>query len=77
MYGEKKMEETKVEVKDLFMRYMDNNGKKSNLFSAKAIIVLNEHGTEQEIRVPKNENCNISASQIEVLSLLYIESRRI
>ena len=77
------MTETKIEVKDLFLRYWEHKGnnrggtkKIKELFSARAIIVLND-GAEREIRVPKNENCNVLVSDIEVSSLLFTESRRI
>ena len=76
------MTETKIEVENLFMRYREHNGNNSGgikeLSSTRAIIVLN-NGAEQEIRVPKNENCDalVSGINIEVLSLLYTESRRI
>ena len=57
------MVENKAEVKDLFLRYRDHNGNNGGetkeikkLSSARAIIIFDEHGIEQEIRVPKNKN---------------------
>lgn len=69
----KKMLETKIEVEDLFLRYRDHTKGIKELSSKRAIIIFDEHGIEREISVPKNENCNVSAPCIEVLSMLYID----
>ncbi len=67
------MAKTEIEVKDLFLRYKDHTRGTKELSSKRAIIIFDEHGIEREISVPKNENCNISAPYVKVLSMLYID----
>ncbi|MGB2762167.1 MAG: hypothetical protein WBC21_01345 [Minisyncoccales bacterium] len=75
------MTETKIEVKDLFLRYRDHNGNDDEetkttkeLTLARAIIVLDERGSEREIMVPRNKIGKLP-DIIEVVSMLYIESK--
>lgn len=81
----------KIEVKDVRLRYRDCNGNNGGetketketkeLALSKAIITFDEKGIEQEISIPKDEAGNVSdnmpESDIEVVSMIYMESRSI
>jgi len=73
---------TKLEVEDLLLRYRDYNGNNDKetkttkeLALSRAIIVLDEFGNEREIMFSKNETSEMLPKTIEVVSMLYIESK--
>ena len=76
------------EVKDLRLRYRDCNGNNGGetkeikeMVLSRAIIISDENGIEREISIPRDEAGNVSdnmpESDIEVVSMVYMESRSI
>ncbi|MCK4354826.1 hypothetical protein KAW43_00515 [Candidatus Parcubacteria bacterium] len=78
----------RMEVKDVRLRYRGCNGNNGGetketkeLTLSKAIITFDEEGIEREISIPIDEAVNVSdnmpESDIEVVSMIYMESKSI